>query len=192
MVGTRWFKGANYYQVKGWLLKKGFDVTEDRGFVPNSNNTKCYCTYSCGTEEITLYYTIKPGKTEKFICDKVYKYTNKIFDNVNITNKNYKLNETLSNQTLTNEDYQYGYCDTWALENYKSGDKFFIITDYDDNIECEALVHCGLFRNNQYIDVSGCYDNIDDILFNYDYMNPTVEIIDRDVFIQELQEFGIC
>ena len=44
-------------------MKRGFHPTEDRGFVKNTNNKCCFCIYSNGEENVTLYYTVKPGKT---------------------------------------------------------------------------------------------------------------------------------
>lgn len=90
---------------------------------------------------------------------------------------------------INKDDYLHGYCHQWVLDNYKNGDKIFIITDYDYDIESEALVHCGIYRHNKYIDVRGEFDNIEDILDEFDYgENMESNIINFKEFKKYLKE----
>ena len=86
---------------------------------------------------------------------------------------------------LTDEemDYLHGKCHKWVLENYKPGDKIYLITCYDLEIQERALVHCGLYIDGKYVDVRGDEDDIDEVLDGFDYgPELDVEIIDIDEF----------
>lgn len=187
MLSVDWFINKNYYQIKGYLMKRGFHPTEDRGFVKNTNNKCCFCIYSNGEENVTLYYTVKPGKTQTLICDTIY-HVGHTFD-VGCYESLKAINE--ENKSFINY-FKYGGCHIWALDTYKKGDKFFIITDFDDNIDSYCLVHCGLFRNNKYIDVDTITNDINDILDYYDYgPNMEVNIVDKKNFLKYLKDLKI-
>lgn len=90
------------------------------------------------------------------------------------------------------EDYLHGFCQEWALLNYKDGDEFFVITDYDYDIDSNVMTHCGLYRNRKYIDVSGTYTDIDDVLYEFDYSDEmTVDILNLTEFIDYLRDMNI-
>lgn len=93
------------------------------------------------------------------------------------------------NESLEYDDYLHGSCHQWVLDNYMPGDKIFVITDYDYDIEDYALVHCGIYRDNQYIDVRGCMDDIDEVLEEFDYGEEMeVRIMSFSEFISYCKE----
>lgn len=107
-------------------------------------------------------------------------------------NKNKIFRKASSKNKLDKDDYMHGYCQIWALENYKEGDKFFIITDYDYDIDKEVLVHCGLYRNGKRIDVSGIYKSLEDALSEFDYGPDVSESIeDKKSFLKTLKNFKL-
>ena len=96
------------------------------------------------------------------------------------------------NNILTQDEYEnylHGYCHQWVLDNYQPGDKIFVMTDYDYDIEGYALVHCGILRNGKYLDVRGEMNNEDEVLDEFDY-GPELEteIMDKKQFIKYCKE----
>ena len=59
---------------------------------------------------------------------------------------------------MSYDEYLHGSCHQWVLDNFRPGDKIFVMTDYDYDIDDYALVHCGLIRNGKYLDVRGSYE----------------------------------
>ena len=83
----------------------------------------------------------------------------------------------LTNSDNINEDldYLHGHCDRWCVENFKNGDKIIAFTQLwsdwgeeplDGNDE--HLIHSLLYRNEKYIDVTGEYDDIYELMDNFD------------------------
>ncbi len=90
------------------------------------------------------------------------------------------------------DDYLHGRCHEWALNHYERGDRFFVIIEYDEELESNALLHCGLFRDGMYIDAEVQSDNIDDILENFDYGEDyDVQILTKDEFRDFCRDFGL-
>lgn len=90
------------------------------------------------------------------------------------------------------EDYLHGRCHEWALNHYERGDRFFVIMEYDEELESNALLHCGLFRHGMFLDAEVQSDNIDDILENFDYGEDyDVQILTKDEFMDFCQDFGL-
>ena len=90
----------------------------------------------------------------------------------------------------------HGYCHEWALDHYKNGDKFFVVLDYDYDIESEALVHAGLYRNKKYIDathkVNDIWEILDDEEDGFEYNDPEVLILDYDEYMRIYKFFGLA
>ena len=89
------------------------------------------------------------------------------------------------------DSFMHGQCHQWAWNNWKKGDKFFVLTEYDDDIESQALLHCGLYRDGMYIDAATQSDNIEDILENFDYGDYEEMILDKDEFKDFCIDFGL-
>lgn len=90
------------------------------------------------------------------------------------------------------DDYSlHGACHEWAWRNWQDGDKFFVLTEYDDDIESQALLHCGLYRDGMYIDASIQSDNIEDILENFDYGDYEEMILGKEEFKDFCMDFGL-
>jgi len=73
------------------------------------------------------------------------------------------------------DEYLHGSCHLWVLDNYRPGDKIFVMTDFDYDINGYALVHCGLLRNGKYVDVRGEMDSEKEVLDEFDY-GPELDI----------------
>jgi len=73
MYGIKWFKGANYYQVRGYLQKNGFKRTDDYGYY-DKGPTKGWVVFDDGVEKIRLECTLKRNEKGDLICDKVYAF----------------------------------------------------------------------------------------------------------------------
>ena len=95
-------------------------------------------------------------------------------------------------EDFEDEDYLHGQCHQWVLDNYKPGDQIFVMTDYDYDINGYALVHCGLFRNGKYIDVSGEKNTEEEVLDDFDY-GPELEteIMDLDQFKEFCKDYKL-
>lgn len=107
-------------------------------------------------------------------------------------NKNKIFRKESSKNKLDKDDYMHGYCQIWALDNYKKGDRFFVITDYDYDIDETVLVHCGLYRNGKRIDASGVHNSLEDALVEFDYGSDVEETIEnRDEFLKTLKSFKL-
>ena len=90
------------------------------------------------------------------------------------------------------DEYLHGRCHEWAFDNYQDGDRFFVITEYDYEIESPALLHCGLYRDGKYIDSQTQTTDIDDILDNFDYGDEMeIEILTLEEFKDFCQDFGL-
>ena len=76
---------------------------------------------------------------------------------------------------LTNEELKqlHGLCHQWCIDNFKVGDEIVALTEYDDDIEDDALLHCYLFRNNEFGDVRGFTDNFEEMMEDFDYYDFT-------------------
>lgn len=81
--------------------------------------------------------------------------------------------------TDDNEDkvgiFLHGKCDEWCVNNFKPGDEIFAFTQlWTDwgkepiDGQDEHLIHALIFRDNHYIDASGEYDDIYDLMCNFD------------------------
>ena len=57
-------------------------------------------------------------------------------------------------ESYEDDNELHGSCHEWAWRNWKKGDKFFVLTEYDEELESEALLHCGLYRDGIYIDAA--------------------------------------
>lgn len=101
------------------------------------------------------------------------------------------IKEDLQETDSEEDDYLYGLCHQWALDNSVDGDKFFAIIEYDDGIERNALLHSGIFRDDKYIDVSGSYDSLEDVLDNFDYGEYEDFILSKSEFINLLNDLNI-
>ena len=89
------------------------------------------------------------------------------------------------------DTFMHGQCHQWAWDNWKKGDKFFILTEYDEDIDGQALLHCGLYRNGLFVDASTQSKDIDDILSNFDYGDYDMEILEKDEFKDFCIDFGL-
>lgn len=93
------------------------------------------------------------------------------------------------------KDYMHGYCHEWALDHYRNGDKFFIVLDYNYDIESSVLIHAGLYRNKKYIDathrVNDILDILDDEEDGFDYNDPEVQILTYNEYINFLKDFNL-
>lgn len=85
----------------------------------------------------------------------------------------------------------HGMCHQWAWDNWQEGDSFFTLTEWDDDLEQEALLHCGLIRNGVFIDAQVQSTNIDDILENFDYGDFDFQAMGRDEFKDFCIDFGL-
>lgn len=76
---------------------------------------------------------------------------------------------------LTNEELKqlHGLCHQWCIDNFKPGDEIVALTEYDDEIEDDALLHCYLFRNNKFGDVRGFTDYFEEMMEDFDYYDFT-------------------
>lgn len=94
--------------------------------------------------------------------------------------------------TTYNEDYLHGLCHEWLMQNILPNDKVFMVSDYDEDLECEVLVHCGIYRDKHYIDVRGVFADEDSMLSVFDY-GPDMEIniMDYSEFLKQLTGFGL-
>lgn len=63
--------------------------------------------------------------------------------------------------------YLHGWCNEWAAEHYKQGDKILSIIQQDDDVV--GLLHCCLLRDGKYVDVRGETGDFDDVLDDFDY-----------------------
>jgi len=90
----RWFKGANYYQVRGWLEKRGFKKTNNYGFYDDAK-TSGWQEFDDGVEMIILRCKIIRNGKGNLQCDKVYDYYSKIYDSKNMNNFNKSLYESI-------------------------------------------------------------------------------------------------
>ena len=95
------------------------------------------------------------------------------------------------NESGEDNESLHGMCHQWAWDNWQDGDKFFVLTEYDDEIEGNALLHCGLFRDGTFIDAEVQSDNIDDILENFDYGDPELEVLSKEEFKDFCIDFGL-
>lgn len=82
MTGIHWFKNENYYKVRGWLEKHGFTKTSNYGYF-DAGKTRGWQEFDNGVETITLNCTIIVNGKGNLQCDKVYSYSNDIYDSVN-------------------------------------------------------------------------------------------------------------
>lgn len=89
------------------------------------------------------------------------------------------------------DDFMHGQCHQWAWNNWKKGDKFFVLTEYDEDIDGQALLHCGLYRNGLFVDAATQSRDIDDILANFDYGDYDMEILKKDEFKDFCVDFGL-
>ena len=113
-------------------------------------------------------------------------------DEVQVTDDEGKLvAESVDEDTEMNDYDMHGACHEWAWRNWTRGDKFFVLLEYDEDIESEALLHCGLFRDGLYIDAEVESDNIDDILENFDYGDYEMQILTRNEFRDFCIDFGL-
>ena len=99
--------------------------------------------------------------------------------------------EQIDEDTEMNDYDMHGACHEWAWRNWKRGDKFFVLLEYDEDIESEALLHCGRFRNGMFIDAEVQSDDIDDILENFDYGDYDMQILTRNEFKDFCIDFGL-
>jgi len=89
------------------------------------------------------------------------------------------------------DTFMHGQCHQWAWDNWKKGDKFFVLTEYDEDIDRQALLHCGLYRNGLFVDALTQAKDIDDILSNFDYGDYDMEILEKDEFKDFCIDFGL-
>lgn len=85
----------------------------------------------------------------------------------------------------------HGRCHKWAWDNWQEGDSFFVLTEWDDELGQEALMHCGLIRNGVFMDAQVQSTNIDDILDNFDYGDFDFQAMGRDEFRDFCIDFGL-
>ena len=76
---------------------------------------------------------------------------------------------------MSYDEYLHGSCHQWVFDNFRPGDKIFVMTDYDYDIDDYALVHCGLIRNGKYLDVRGVMNSEQEVLDEFDH-GPELEI----------------
>lgn len=100
MYGIKWFKGANYYQVRGYLMNNGFK----RGAYGYYDKvpTKGWVEFEDGIEKIRLECTLKRNDKGTLVCDKVYAFTNIINDNINIDSSMNALLESIKQKIRKN------------------------------------------------------------------------------------------
>lgn len=101
---------------------------------------------------------------------------------------------------LTEEElnYLHGRCDDWVRNNFQQGDIIIVETEWDYDIDAQALLHCCLFRNGMYIDVRGETSDYNDILDSFDYdeddlkydFNSLDEFNSFLKWLQELKDFA--
>lgn len=93
------------------------------------------------------------------------------------------------NNIMSYDEYLHGFCHQWVLDNFRPGDKIFVMTDYDYDIDDYALVHCGLIRNGKYLDVRGVMNSEQEVLDEFDY-GPELEIqiMDKKQFLEYCKE----
>ena len=90
------------------------------------------------------------------------------------------------------DDFVHGNCQDWAYLNWKSGDDFFVVTEFDEDIEKYALVHCGLYRDGKYIDARGSFDSLDEVLEEFDTgYDIDDEILSKMEFENFCKDYGI-
>ena len=94
-------------------------------------------------------------------------------------------------ESYEDDENLHGSCHQWAWDNWQEGDSFFTLTEWDDELGQEALMHCGLIRNGVFMDAHVQSTNIDDILENFDYGDFDFQAMGRDEFKDFCIDFGL-
>lgn len=100
------------------------------------------------------------------------------------------LEEELENLKL--DIYLHGICHQWVKENYKENDEIIILTEIDYETGRIFLIHCCLFRNEEYLDVRGNTNDLEEVLEGFDYYNYEENKINNlEEFMKIINDLGI-
>lgn len=198
MYGIHWFKGKDYYQIRGWLEKRGFHKTSNCGF-DNKERTSGWQEFDNGVETITLHCTMKYGKNGNLQCDKITRYDNQIYDSVQF-DFNKCLNESYFDRYQQNKyedklksavyDYVAGYT-SGVNDDLRKGhhrgsktvvanlDEAFNIFGSEKLLNAYRTVDWDYFQNIYGCNKENLQDFIDDkfIFQNKGYMSVASEFI---------------